>query len=209
MPKAWRRHEGDNRLSQQPPTRQAVLIAYAEQQRLRTGMSKEAWAECIDTAYCERVPREQRTLPAPDLAQVTDADDWTKLRRAWDQQIRRYVAGERAFPSELEEAWIAALDEPYRTDCVRELAQRVGLYGALRREPGSTGDGRSWGAVLEGFSQVTQDMAAILDDGRIDDRDMADLPRLVEHVARMQADLESLRLRAEGVMRRANIKVAS
>ncbi|MBK1725699.1 hypothetical protein CKO13_01415 [Halorhodospira neutriphila] len=174
-------------------------MAHAEQQRLRTGQSHEEWAEAVDAAYCRLVPRGHRSLPAPDLQHVEGADEWRKLLRAWDQQIRRYVAGERHWPAELEEAWVEALDEPYRSECRRELAQRLGCYGAIRRPGGQEGDGESWAAILDDFSSITQDMATIMADSRMDSGD--DLEGLIRDIDRMEADLVAMRERAREIAR--------
>ncbi|UEX76824.1 hypothetical protein LMH63_12750 [Spiribacter halobius] len=147
----------------------------------------------MDAAYCARVPERLRHVPAPNLEAVAGAEEWRKLLRAWDQTLRRYAADDLRFPVELEEAWVAALEDPWRSDCIRELAERYGLYGAFRRPATVAGDTASWASVLEDFGLVTRDMAAVLADGRIDQDDASRLPALLRDVQRMQADLESLR----------------
>lgn len=192
--------------SQPAPTRQAVLISYAEQYRLRTGLSHERWAERVDREYCQRVPMRLRNVPAPDLESVEGADEWAKLRRAWDQTLRRYVDGGLKFPVELEEAWVGALEDPWRSDCIRELAERYGLYGAFRRPATAEGDSTSWGTVLRDFARVTEDMAQILADGRIDERDGPELHRLRDDIRRMQGDLESLERQASRVLGKPQLR---
>lgn len=183
------------------PTLVAVLMAYAEENQLRTGMSKEEWAERVDAAYCRMVAEEHRNLPAPDLASVTDdGDAWRKLRRAWDQQIRRYASGNQNFPLELAEAWIEALDEPYRTDCKRERAWRSGLYGAVRHDPTPEGDHDAWADVLAGVSELTRIVCDVLSDGSINENDRQKLPRLIKLTQGLEASTASLRMQAQRVL---------
>lgn len=177
---------------QSAPTLNAVLIAHAEQMRLRTGISHEEWAERVDAKYHELVPERHRSLPAPGLHDVHDAAAYRKLLRAWDQNIRRYVDGSLKFPMELEEAWIEALDEPWRTDCKRERSRRMGMVGAAIPEPGPAGDHRTWGNALQEFGRMTQTMGEVLSDGVIDGSDAKDLPTLLNQIHAMQANLTSL-----------------
>lgn len=186
-------HEEHTLTPQQPPTRQAVLILHADEYRHRAGVSHEHWAELVDAAYCARVPEAHRSVPAPDLGDVSDANHWTKLLRAWDQALRRYESGEQRFPLELEEAWVFALAEPYRSACIREISQRIGCYGARIREPDSVGDHASWGGAMSAWADVTVAMGQVLADGRIDRDDQEHLPELMKHIEHVQADLESLR----------------
>lgn len=176
------------------PARQQVIYAYASQYRLRRGLSFERWAERVDEAYHQRVPPRHRTLKCmPHLSAVAGADEWEKLRRNLAQNLRRYEAGDQHLPVELEESLVAAMEDPWRSDCIRELAERYGLYGAFRRPATVAGDTASWASVLEDFGLVTRDMASVLADGRIDQDDASRLPALLRDVQRMQADLESLR----------------
>jgi len=183
------------------PTRSAVLLVHAESYRRRTGVSHEQWCELVDREYCRLVPAAQRSLSAPDLAQVTSADAYVRARRSWDQLIRRLAAGEVRFPADLEEPWVEALGEPWRTQCKRELARRHGLWGAVRHEAGAAGDHQAWGRALHQFGQLTQDVGDVLADGAIDAGDLEQLPDLISTVRAMQADLASLERRALSVLR--------
>ena len=179
------------------PTRQAVLLLHAKEFRSRRGVSLENWAERVDREYCRRVPEQHRTISAPDLSGITNADVYRKRLRAWDQVIRRFDEGEVRFPSELEEAWIFALEDPYRSACIRELSHRVGCYGAQIRPDGAVGDHSAWGDALESFGSVTVLMGQILADGVIDDRDIEQIADLVPTIDRMQAALETVRRRSQ------------
>lgn len=183
------------------PTRTAVLLVHAESYRQRTGLSHEKWCEAVDREYCRAVPESQRSLSAPDLASQTDADRWVKLRRSWDQTVRRLTSGEVRFPADLEEAWVAAMGEPWQTRCKRELAWRHGLWGAVRHGEGAKGDHSAWGRALSDFGDLTKRVGDVLADGVIDGDDLDQLPDLIEISRSMQADLASLQQRALAVLR--------
>ena len=181
---------------QRAPTRQAVLFVHAAVFRERTGTSHEAWSERVDAVYCQRVPEQNRQVKAPGLHDRMNPALHQRLLRAWDQKIYRYENGEQHLPAELEEAWVFALDEPFRTDCIRELSQRLGCYGAQIREPGAGGDHTAWGDALGSWGQITVLMGKVLADGRIDEHDREQLRALVPSIRSAQADLETLLRRA-------------
>lgn len=184
------------------PTRSAVLFVHAESYRRRAGVDHEKWVEYLDWAYCTMVPEAHRSLNAPDLAaHQNDAEKWVSLRRKWDETIRRITRGDVRFPVDLEEAWVAALGEPWRTQCKRELAWRHGLWGAVRHEQGSAGDHKAWASALHQFGELTQSVGDVLADGAIDSEDLEQLPDLINTARAMQADLASLEQRALTVLR--------
>ena len=181
----------------QTPTLQEVFFVHAREFRARCGIKERPWAERLDAAYCRLVPAEHRSLPAPDLANVTDVTSFEKLRAAWDTYVRRIESGEIRFPVELEEAWLEAMEDPYRTACKRERAQRVGLWGAIRHVEGAIGDHCCFGETVREFGQLTQQMGEILADGSMHSGDAKHLPELTRRIDAMQADLESLKRRAQ------------
>lgn len=85
-------------------TRQAVLIAHADEMRTRTGLSHEEWAERVDTSYCQRIAEKHRRLSAPDLASLSDA-----IREFSDVTRTAAVPNDERLTREIDEA-IAALE---------------------------------------------------------------------------------------------------
>jgi hypothetical protein len=178
--------------------------------RRRTGLSHEQWAERIDYEYCRRVPAEQRNLPAPDLCQYqNDAETHSKLRRAWDQTLRRWCSGERHFPMELMWSWIDALDEPWRSDCGREVARSLGFVGAKVSEPSGRGDTMAWGSMMVDFGNLTQDVSHVLADGQIHDGDREHLPDIIKHCQAVRADAATLEERARAVLNGVDLRSVS
>ena len=192
----------DDTTGAQAPTRSAVLLVHADSYRHRSGVSHEQWCDEVDRVYCEMVPAALRSLRAPDLATITNANEWVRLRRSWDQTIRRIEVGDARFPADLEEPWVAALGEPWQTRCKRELARRHGLWGAMRHEAGGAGDHKAWGQALHDFGSLTQRIGDVLADGKIDGEDLDQLPDLIATAEAMQADLASVRQRALTVLRK-------
>ena len=174
------------------PTRSAVLCLHAAAYRQRMGVSHEEWCEALDTAYCHLVPADQRSVKAPCLKAITTAKEYVARLRSWDQQVRRWEEGDVRMPVDVEEAWVEALPEPYRSECRRELAQRMGLWGAVRSEAGPAGDYECWSRALHSFSEVTRAMGCILADGEIGPQDAANLEELIAKADAMRSDLTSL-----------------
>lgn len=182
------------------PTRTAVLILHAEMYRARHGLSHEHWCEALDAAYCDLVPEQHRACKAPDLRSITDAKTYLRSLRSWDQQVRRWVDGDVRMPVDVEEAWVEALADPYRTACKRELARRMGLWGAIKAEDGPAGDHECWARSLTSFGEITQSMGRILADGCIGPQDEAHLRDLLPQADAMRSHLTSLMERARTVL---------
>lgn len=182
------------------PTRTAVLVLHAEMYRRRHGISHECWCERLDRAYCEMVPADHRAVNAPDLQSETEASPYAKKLRSWDQQVRRMADGEVRMPVDLEEAWCEALEEPYRTDCKRELARRMGMWGAIKAADGAAGDHECWARNLQEFGAITTAMGRILADGCIGPQDEAHLREMIPHADAMRSHLTSLMERSRSVL---------
>ncbi len=89
-----------------------------------------------------------------DLAQMSAA------QKANRQTIDRYIKGDvKAFPADLEEAWVKALPEPFYGEALRVLAATAFWPRAARRPrvPLAT-----VGDVLELVGEVAQRMAPII-----------------------------------------------
>ena len=182
------------------PTRTAVLILHAEMYRARHGLSHEHWCEALDAAYCDLVPEQHRAVKAPDLRNITDAKTYLARLRSWDQQVRRWVDGDVRMPVDVEEAWVEALPEPYRTDCKRELARRMGMWGAIKAADGAAGDHECWARNLQEFGAITTAMGRILADGCIGPQDEAHLREMIPHADAMRSHLTSLMERSRSVL---------
>lgn len=198
----------------QAPTLQAVVLAHTEDMRQRTGVKQLKWAERVDAAYCRLVAPEHRTLPAPDLSQVTDGDSYSKMRTSWAQQVRRYESGELNFPLELLEAWVDAMDDAWKDKCDREIAIRRGLAGVKRYEASGEGDHKVWGEALQEFGAVTMHMGKILANGQIDKGDAPEIPDTIAEIRAavshlMGLERQLLRVAEEKDEKRAGLRSVS
>lgn len=176
---------------QPTPTRATTLIAHAHTYRIRSGVSHERWAEDVARAYCQLVPEGHRSVPAPDLDGLDSAREYMRQLRAWDQQLRRYADDRNRLPADLEEAWVQALGEPYRTQCLHELAERHGLYAALKGSEGAVGDHECWARTTRRWSELTRLMGRILTQGEIGG-DQESVEALIQEADAMRGDLTSL-----------------
>lgn len=132
------------------PPRQAVVYAYTRRMLDETAMDATAFAMHVAERYL--------ATTAPDVQQVKlklgQGDDLLKAMKNNGQILRRYMSGElKTLPADLEDAWVMALPEPYRSDCERELAKRRGrLSFEMLEGPGEAAD--SIGAVFTEAGQL-------------------------------------------------------
>jgi hypothetical protein len=105
------------------PPRQSVVYAFTR--RMLDETAQDA------TTFALKVAERYLATTAPDVRQVKlRLGDGADLLKAMDnngQILRRYMSGEvKTLPADLEDAWVLALPEPYRSECERELAKRRG-----------------------------------------------------------------------------------
>lgn len=91
------------------------------------------------------------------------------------QIVDRYLKGVvKAFPADLEDAWVSELPQPYRTRCTRDLAARRGLLAVT--DPRSTDAPLQQSAelsdLLREVGEACTRLAPIFADGRVDETDM-------------------------------------
>lgn len=117
----------------------------------------------------------------------TTIDTATEAEKANAQIVTRFMDGTVRFPADLEESWVAALVDPFRMDCARELAQRYGFIGAMaprtRGEPVWT-----MGDMALRFGSMMQAIAPIIADGRID---QADCPAQILEALKLWTDMQA------------------
>lgn len=149
------------------PPRQSVIYGYTRRMLDETATNANSFAMVVAEIYLEIV--------APDVRQVNlRLGEGAALGRAMDangQILRRYMDGTvKVLPADLEDAWVMALPEPYRSDCERDLARRRG-HLCVRLEMGEASAVSGVGQLSTEFGELLSAIAPALADGRINEAD--------------------------------------
>lgn len=140
-------------------TRTEVIVRFTEAMLRERRISPETFSQDLLEQYHLRVPSAARIVEFK-----TDGDPF---RRAGTnaQRLRRYMQGDVNFPADLEEAWVEALPDPYRSDCKRELARRYGFLDVPLPDISGISDAVTLGRLTGEFAKLLQDMAPIVQNG--------------------------------------------
>jgi hypothetical protein len=119
------------------------------------------------------------------------------------QIIDRYIKGAVKFPTDLEEAWVDSLPEPFRGDLIRELAGRYGLLGARQADLTPSQHLACLADVLTDAGRIATALAPIFADGRITAEDAPHCRRALPVIAHALADLASLQAQLQDAIARS------
>jgi hypothetical protein len=157
------------------PPRQTIVYGYTRRMLDETATNANSFALVVAERYLESV--------APDVRQVKlklgEGDALARAMKDNGQVLRRYMDGTvKVLPADLEDAWVTALPEPYRSDCERDLARRRGLLCVQVVD--STADAVvSVGKLTSDFSELLNAIAPALADGRLDAADVVHARRII------------------------------
>lgn len=106
------------------PLRSAVVFAHSRRMLDSTAMCVRKFSTAIAEQYMALVAPDLRTVP---FRWGVSLDELIKAEKHNAQIVGRYMDGTvKVLPVDLEDAWLLALPEPFRSDCERELAGRRG-----------------------------------------------------------------------------------
>lgn len=106
------------------PPRSAVVFAYTRRMLDSTAMCVRKFSTALAEQYMALVAPDMRTVP---FRWGVTMDDLIKAECHNAQIVGRYMDGTvKVLPADLEDAWLLALPEPFRSDCERDLARRRG-----------------------------------------------------------------------------------
>lgn len=169
--------------------RDAVIADHVAAAMRHTRLSMETYAQTVADLYHERTPLELRGVR---FHEVGRADPYRDMRKN-AQIVRRYLAGELCrMPTELEEALVLALPDPFQAACLRELASRYGLLAAAM--PGTVGDEqvRQVADLMRSAAESIDALAPMLDDGLIDTDDADHAPAALDLLEQLQGRVVTL-----------------
>lgn len=130
------------------PPRQSVIYGYTRRMLDETASNANTFAMAIAEKYLETVAPDVRSVPF----RLGEGDELLKAMKNNAQILRRFMDGTvKVLPADLEDAWVLALPEPYRSECERDLARRRGRFSIALSE--SIG-GEEYGAIGDVLSQV-------------------------------------------------------
>lgn len=158
-------------------TRDAVLVAMARDMIARTSMSQDGFAEQLNHQLFVRAPARCKEKGFPDLQAMTKTADMQAFGRAykaWSKRVERWLddSGERVeIPSWIEEAWVAALDQPWRDRALIELSSRYGLLAVKQVGSGVDDALQAFAGISTSFGLVASLGGKVFADGVFDHRD--------------------------------------
>lgn len=145
------------------PPRQSVVYAFTRRMLDETALNAASFAMTVAQVYTARTAMDVRTVPFR-----TDNADALKHNA---QILRRYMDGTlKTLPADLEDAWVLALPEPYRSDCEQALARRRGRVSVALPEAESE-DAAAMAQVMGRAGELCATWGKSLQDGVIDARE--------------------------------------
>lgn len=162
----------------QPP-RQSVIYAYTRRMLDETAMDATTFAMHVAERYV--------TTTAPDVRQVKlRLGEGAELIRAMDnngQILRRYMDGTvKTLPADLEDAWLLAMPEPYRSHCERDLARRRGRYSFELPHGGGGEDFAAIGEVMKQSGELFSEWGKAVADGELSDAEFSRVEKEIDDV---------------------------
>ncbi len=89
------------------------------------------WYGGVSRHYCKRVPEKMRSIGLLPVPEVGTLDELKAAIKPVKRRMDKYRSGEWLPPIALEESMVDELPSPYREECRRELALRMGLAGVV------------------------------------------------------------------------------
>lgn len=160
-------------------TRQAIL----DRRLVVTGFANEVVDRYLATHEVHKRVVKFRE-PAGDVDTMCDA--MKHNAQVVDRYIKEVI---KTFPADLEESWTAALPQPYRLACERELVRRRGFLGATLRTD-EDGPAACIADVMHEFGEMVSASSEALRDGEFDP---SECTRTVSEIDDVIASLISFR----------------
>lgn len=185
--------------------RHQVIFFAADRAVAETPFTYLQWYGAISRHYCSRVPKDLRSIPLEPVPEIGTLDELKLAIKPVKRRMDKYRTGEWSAPQALEEAMLAELPSPYREDCRRELALRMGLAGVVAP---TLADMQSLATGARCLAQMTKEFSRCMDvfgdmlgDGVINPKDE-------KHLAAFECGVDALVARALEAKRVARLRIA-
>ena len=180
----------------QPP-RQSVVFGYTRRMLDETAINANQFAMAVAEKYLQTVAPDVRTVPL----QLGEGDALFASLKNNGQIVRRFMDGTvKVLPADLEDAWVMALPEPYRSDCERDLAKRRGRLSMSELPATDAGTAAGLGQLAMEFGQLMEALAPALADGRICAEDLPHARRILNESDDLIAAVLSIRRQLQNVL---------
>jgi hypothetical protein len=179
----------------QRETRSEVLFRYTQRLLHETRCSMEAFAQRVVEEYHASVPTASR-----DVEFKTEGDVF-KCAAINAQKLRRYMDADinARIPVDLEEAWVRGLPDPYRSECLRDLAARHGLLAVPVPGASAITDMQSVSRLSREFGEVLEAIGPMLENGHFGPEDTTHVGRAVRELEDLLAVGTSILSRLKGL----------
>lgn len=169
-------------------TRGETVFRYVRKQLNERRITKETFAMNMVEEYHSRV-----SLAARRIEFSSNGDKFRQATTNAQRFFRFEDLTAAGLPADLEEAAVAALEEPYRTECRRALAARYGLLDVPVPKVEGINPVQSVAAFTREFSGALGSLAECVADGKVTAED-------AEHAAAALPHLRSVIATAEGLL---------
>lgn len=170
-------------------TRDAVIAKHIAMATTRTDLTMETYAQDVADLYRARTPEHLRSIQFHVYQRGGDA---YAVQRANAQLVRRQVDGTVRMGVEIEEALVLALPEPFRSRCLLELNERLGLLAAALPAADGAEQLVQLGELLQEYGDTVSALAPIYADGRVDAADAAHAANAIKELSELMAKATTL-----------------
>ncbi len=172
------------------PKRQTVIYAFTEQMLRDTGSNRRSFAMAVADMYLNRLAEDDREVPF----RITRGGDCDADKKHNGQILGRYLDGVvKTLPSNLEDAWVLSLPEPYRSNCERELGRRRGFLPIRLDAIEESCDTAGVGQLMTDFGELVAALSPAVADGVIDEKDRPYARRIINGTDDMLISLVTFR----------------
>lgn len=172
-------------------TRSETIFRHTNAMLHVTRTSMSSFAQQVVENYHDEVPPEARCV------EFKMDGDMYRVATTNAQKLHRYMEHEvnARLPVDLEESWVRALCEPYRTECRRELARRYGLLDVSVPSPLFITDIETTSRLMKEVGEALVAISPALADSEINVEDARHLPAALKEIDDVISAAHSLRAR--------------
>lgn len=180
--------------------RSKTLARYVEQALRHTRTTERSYAAEVVELYHARTALHERTV---EFHMGTTAAQVDAAMRANTQLVRRMLDGTVRLPADLEEAMVLALPEPYREDCIADLAARLDRLAVRAPSPEGAASLNTLGGWVRETGEALTKLGEMLHDGQIDQADAPLARTALKELGDVERMCLGLMAQLQGVLRAA------